>query len=243
MHVHAFSPLEIFQGAETLGVSVDHFLGQLADAGLGSLPGTAAEILDDRIRVNLCPDKVNTQQWFDVIDSAHRRGIPTTATIMYGHIEQPVHWAKHLLGLRQQQQKTGGFTELVPLPFVHMEAPMYLKGHSRIGPTWREAVLMHAVSRLVLSPEIVNIQASWVKLGPEGVAQCLKAGVNDIGGTLMDETITRSAGAEHGQEMTPQAMESILAKANRPARQRTTLYADAKNERKVCSFNSLPQAS
>mgnify|MGYP000002771256 FL=1 len=243
MHVHAFSPLEIFQGAETLGVSVDHFLGQLNDAGLGSLPGTAAEILDDRIRVNLCPDKVNTQQWFDVIDSAHRRGIPTTATIMYGHIEQPVHWATHLLRLRQQQQKTGGFTELVPLPFVHMEAPMYLKGHSRIGPTWREAVLMHAVSRLVLSPEIVNIQASWVKLGPEGVAQCLKAGVNDIGGTLMDETITRSAGAEHGQEMTPQAMESLLTKANRPSRQRTTLYADAKNERKVCSFISSTATS
>lgn len=239
MHVHAFSPLEIFQGAETLGVSVDHFLGQLNDAGLGSLPGTAAEILDDRIRVNLCPDKVNTQQWFDVIDSAHRRGIPTTATIMYGHIEQPVHWAKHLLGLRQQQQKTGGFTELVPLPFVHMESPMYLKGHSRIGPTWREALLMHAVSRLVLSPEIVNIQASWVKLGPEGVAQCLNAGVNDIGGTLMNESITRAAGAEHGQEMTPQAMESLLAKVNRPSRQRTTLYADAKNERKVCSFSSM----
>jgi FO synthase len=239
MHVHAFSPLEIFQGAHTLGVSVDHFLGQLADAGLGSLPGTAAEILDDRIRAKLCADKVNTQQWFDVINSAHRRGIPTTATIMYGHIEQPMHWAKHLLKLRQQQQETGGFTELVPLPFVHMEAPMYLKGHSRVGPTWREAILMHAVSRLVLSPEILNIQASWVKLGPEGVAACLKAGVNDIGGTLMDETITRSAGAEHGQEMTPYAMESLLTKANRPSRQRTTLYADAKLERKQCSFTSL----
>ncbi|MCP4071227.1 MAG: 5-amino-6-(D-ribitylamino)uracil--L-tyrosine 4-hydroxyphenyl transferase CofH [Hyphomicrobiales bacterium] len=236
MHVHAFSPLEIQQGAQTLDISIGNFLGRLIDAGLGSLPGTAAEILDDEVRMNLCPDKLNTAEWFEVIDTAHRLGLKSTATIMFGHIDQPEHWARHLLGLRNQQKRTGGFTELVPLPFVHMESPIYLKGRSRCGPTWRETLLMHSIARLVLHPHIPNIQTSWVKLGQDGVAACLAAGVNDLGGTLMDESITRSAGSEHGQEMTPESMEALLAKSGRPSRQRTTLYADAHLERRAASF-------
>jgi FO synthase len=236
MHVHAFSPLEVHQGAATLGIPVHGFLRQLIDAGLGSLPGTAAEILDDEVRAQLCHDKINTAKWFDVINAAHELGLKTTATIMYGHIDRPVHWARHLLKLRAQQKRTNGFTELVPLPFVHMESPIYLKGESRKGPSWREAILLHAVARLVLNPVIPNIQASWVKLGPEGVAACLSAGVNDIGGTLMNETITKSAGASYGQEMTPAAMEALLKGCNRPSRQRTTLYADAPNVQKTASF-------
>jgi len=238
IHVHAFSPLEIFQGADTLNVSVPEFLDQLVEAGLGSLPGTAAEILDDEVRDVLCPDKLSTADWFKVVDAAHRAGLKTTATIMFGHIEQPVHQARHLLRLREQQKLTGGFTELVPLPFVHMEAPIYLKGGSRRGPTWRETILIHAVARLALNPHISNIQASWVKLGLDGVAACLGAGVNDIGGTLMGESITRAAGAGHGQEMTPEAMEDMLVRVNRPSRQRTTLYADACEERRQQSMSS-----
>lgn len=238
IHVHAFSPLEIFQGAHTLNISVPEFLDQLVEAGLGSLPGTAAEILDDEVRDVLCPDKVSTADWLKVVDAAHRAGLKTTATIMFGHIEQPVHQARHLLRLREQQKLTGGFTELVPLPFVHMEAPIYLKGGSRRGPTWRETILIHAVARLALNPHISNIQASWVKLGLDGVAACLGAGVNDIGGTLMDESITRAAGAGHGQEMTPEAMEDMLIRVNRPSRQRTTLYADACEERRHQSMSS-----
>jgi FO synthase len=165
MHVHAFSPLEVRQGAHTLGLSVADFLKRLRDAGLGSLPGTAAEILDDDVRAIICPDKLRTQEWLDVIEAAHRVGLKTTATIMYGHVEQPEHWARHLLAIRTLQNKTGGFTEFVPLPFVHMEAPIYFKGRARRGPTWREAVLMHAVARLVLHPVVPNIQVSWVKMG------------------------------------------------------------------------------
>lgn len=236
MHIHAFSPLEVHQGAETLGLSLEAFLSQLIEAGLGSLPGTAAEILDDEVRAVLCPDKINTTEWFNVMDTAHRLGLKTTSTIMFGHVDRPIHWARHLLRLRDQQKKTGGFSELVPLPFVHMEAPMFLKGFSRRGPTWRESLLMHAVSRLVLHPHITNIQGSWVKLGPEGLANCLEAGANDAGGTLMDETITRSAGADHGQEMTPERMEVMLETISRPSRQRTTLYRNATNERRVSSF-------
>ncbi len=236
MHIHAFSPLEISQGAQTLGMEIAGFLELLIDAGLGSLPGTAAEILDDEVRSSLCPDKISTKQWLQVIDTAHRMGLKTTATIMFGHIDKPLNWARHLLRLRQQQLKTGGFTELVPLPFVHMEAPIFLKGMSRKGPTWRETILIHAVSRLVLHPHITNIQASWVKLGVDGVAACLRAGANDIGGTLMDESITRAAGSTHGQEMTPQAMENLLATLARPSRQRTTLYANVDKARAAASF-------
>jgi len=227
MHVHAFSPLEVFHGASTLGISVASFLGMLKDAGLGSLPGTAAEILDDGVREHLCPDKLKTQQWLDVIENAHRAGLRTTATIMFGHIETAQSWAAHLLHIRDLQESTGGFTEFVPLPFVHMEAPLNLKGLSRKGPTWRETLLMHAVARLVLHPLVTNIQASWVKLGTAGVAQVLDAGVNDLGGTLMNESISRAAGTAHGQELPPADMEALIRSAARTPLQRTTLYRNA----------------
>ncbi len=225
MHVHAFSPLEVWQGAHTLGVSLDEFLTELKRAGLGTLPGTAAEILDDDVRATLCPDKLKTGEWLEVMRTAHRIGFRTTATIMFGHMEGLAHWARHLLRLRELQAETGGFTEFVPLPFVHMEAPIYRKGRARRGPTFREAVLMHAVSRLALHPLIPNIQVSWVKMGPEGVKACLTAGVNDLGGTLMDESISRAAGASHGQEMSPAMMENLIHSMGRTPRQRTTLYA------------------
>ncbi len=240
LHVHAFSPLEIHQGAQTLGLSISEFLSRLQAAGLGSLPGTAAEILDDEVRADLCPDKLNTAEWFAVVDAAHRLGLKTTATMMFGHIDKPVHWAHHLLRLREQQLRTQGFTEFVPLPFVHMEAPIYLKGDARRGPTWRETLLVHAVARLALHPHIPNIQTSWVKLGADGTAACLGAGANDLGGTLMDESITRAAGAGHGQEMTPAAMERLLDRLGRPSRQRTTLYGEAPEERSAASFAHLP---
>lgn len=238
MHMHAFSPLEIHQGAQTLGIPVINFLRELKAAGLGTLPGTAAEILDDEIRGVLCADKINTQQWLDVMRAAHTAGFRSTATIMFGHIEGYQHWARHLLRIRNLQADTGGFTEFVPLPFVHMEAPIYLKGRARPGPTFREAILMHAVARLVLNPHIPNIQASWVKLGAEGVRQCLSVGVNDLGGTLMDESISRSAGASHGQEMMPQDMEAIILSAGRIPRQRTTLYRNADEDIRLRSFDA-----
>lgn len=241
MHMHAFSPLEVWQGAQTLGVSVREFLGELKATGLNTLPGTAAEILDDEMRALLCADKVNTQQWLDVMRTAHGLGFRTTATIMFGHIERYEHWARHLIRVRDLQVETGGFTEFVPLPFVHMEAPIYLKGRSRPGPTFRETILMHAVARLALNPHITNIQASWVKLGPEGVRHCLSAGVNDLGGTLMDESISRAAGASHGQEMTPQRMEAMIHSAGRLPRQRDTLYGNAPQERRTRSFDSVDE--
>jgi FO synthase len=236
MHVHAFSPLEVHQGAATLGMPVEQFLLQLKEAGLGTLPGTAAEVLDDEVRAVLCPDKIGTERWLEVMRAAHRTGFKTTATIMYGHVDHYRHWARHLLRLRALQAQTGGFTEFVPLPFVHMEAPIYRKGRARRGPTFREAVLMHAVARLVLHPLVPNIQTSWVKMGPEGVKVCLGAGANDLGGTLMDETITRSAGAVHGQEMTPQAMERIIGSLGRTPRQRNTVYGNVAEERYRASF-------
>jgi 7,8-didemethyl-8-hydroxy-5-deazariboflavin synthase CofH subunit len=230
IHIHAFSALEVFQGAETLGISTREFLQQLRAAGLGSMPGTAAEILDDEVRRRLCADKVNTQQWLDVIACAHSVGLKTTATIMFGHIERPVHWSRHLLRLKELQRRTGGFTEFVPLPYVHMEAPLFRKGGSRKGPTFREAVLMHAVPRLVLNRDIPNIQASWVKMGVDGVGVCLDAGVNDLGGTLMNESISRAAGAAHGQELTPAAMSQLIRSKGRTPWQRTTLYKDAPSQ-------------
>ena len=236
MHIHAFSPLEVHQGAVTLGVPVGEFLGLLKAAGLGTLPGTAAEILDDEVRAVLCPDKIGTDRWLDVMRTAHSLGFKTTSTIMYGHVDRYEHWARHLLRIRALQVETGGFTEFVPLPFVHMEAPIYLKGRARRGPTFREAVLMHAVARLALHPVLTNIQTSWVKMGPEGVKVCLESGANDLGGTLMDETITRSAGAVHGQEMTPARMESIIRSIGRIPRQRTTTYGDAPDDRYAASF-------
>jgi FO synthase len=236
MHIHAFSPLEVWQGAQTLGVDVTTFLRRLRAAGLGSLPGTAAEVLHDDVRATLCPDKLNTVQWLQVMEAAHEVGLPTTATIMYGHIDQPGHWASHLLHIRKLQQRTGGFTEFVPLPFVHMEAPMYLKGNARRGPSFREAILMHAVARLVFHGLIDNIQASWVKMGREGVAACLAAGANDLGGSLMNESITRAAGSGHGQEWEPGDIEAQIVACGRQPRMRTTLYADAPQGRRSAAL-------
>ncbi len=242
IHVHAFSPLEIFQGAATLDVSLDTFLGRLRDAGLGSLPGTAAEILDDEVRATLCPDKVNTKQWLDVVETAHNVGLKTTSTIMFGHVDSPIHWAKHLIHLRDLQTRTGGITEFVPLPFVHMEAPMYLRGESRRGPTWRETVLIHSVARLVLHPGIQNIQTSWVKLGPTGAGLCLNAGANDLGGTLMNETITRSAGASHGQEFSPHRMDELITSLKKVPGQRSTLYGNVTEAQIKKSYDAPPIA-
>jgi FO synthase len=238
MHVHAFSPLEVSHGAQTLGLSVRVFLERLRAEGLGSLPGTAAEILDDEVRARICPDKLKTGEWLDVVETAHRVGLPTTATIMFGHLEGPRSWTRHLLHIRDLQERTGGITEFVPLPFVHMEAPMYRKGHSRKGPTWRETLLMHAVARLVLHPLITNIQGSWVKLGPAGLAQVLRAGVNDCGGTLMNESISRAAGTQHGQELPPERMEALIRETGRVPRQRTTLYREAPPDRWQQSFGA-----
>lgn len=240
MHVHAFSPLEVCHGAKTLGLSVSDFLGRLKSVGLSSLPGTAAEILDDEVRAIICPDKVTTEEWMDVMRSAHRLGLGSTATIMFGHVERYEHVARHLLRVRALQQETGGFSELVPLPFVHLEAPIYLKGKARRGATLREAILIHAVSRLVLHPLITNIQASWVKMGPVGLAACLQAGCNDAGGTLMNESITRAAGAVHGEEISPGEMEQMISKMGRVARQRSTLYGEVQDDRRDASFGAGP---
>jgi FO synthase len=240
LHVHAFSALEIWQGAATLGLPLDSYLAELRDAGLGSLPGTAAEILDDEIRRVICPDKVTTAQWLEVHDTAHRVGLRSNVTMMFGHVDGPRSWARHLLRAREQQQASGGFTEFVPLPFVHMEAPMWLRGQARSGPTFGETLLVHAIARLALHPWITNVQVSWVKLGPDGVAAALRTGVNDLGGTLMNESISRAAGAEHGQEFPPEAMEALIRANGRVPRQRTTLYADAPPERVSASFGAAP---
>lgn len=240
MHVHAFSPLEVSQGAMTLGIPVRRYLEVLRDAGLGSLPGTAAEILDDEVRAVICPDKLDTAQWLEIVGSAHEVGLRTTSTIMFGHVENYGSWAKHILHLRDLQERTGGITEFVPLAFVHMEAPMSLRGQSRLGPTWREVRLMHAVSRLVLNPLITNIQASWVKLGEEGITALLRGGVNDLGGTLMNESISRAAGTQHGQEFAPAQMEGVIKSLGRRFEQRTTLYGRVPTERTETSFNAAP---
>jgi len=224
LHVHAYSPLEVFQGAQTAGRTVAEQLRLLKAAGLGSLPGTAAEILDDRIRKYLCPDKINTAQWAMVVEEAHRQGLRTTSTIMFGSIEGPQNWARHLMVLRDIQDKTGGFTEFVPLPFVHMEAPMFRKGRARRGPTWEEVVKMHAVARLALRGSIDNIQVSWVKCGLDGSRLILNSGANDLGGTLMNESISRAAGASHGQEVTPDQMRATISSIGRVPAQRTTTY-------------------
>jgi FO synthase len=242
MHVHAFSPLEAMQGAATLGLPIAAYLEQLRDAGLGTLPGTAAEILDDDVRRVICPDKLTTAQWLDVVRAAHRVGLRTTATIMFGHVEAPIHWARHLLRVRALQRETGGFTEFVPLPFVHREAPMGIRGTARRGPTFREALLMHAVARLALHPLIANVQASWVKLGPDGARAALAAGANDLGGTLMNESISRAAGTEHGQELPPARMDALIRAADRIPEQRTTLYGAPPLERVQASYRAAPLA-
>jgi FO synthase len=222
--VHGFTALEVTEGAKRLGEPLADYLRRLMDAGLRTLPGTAAEILDDEVRAILCPDKIDTEEWLEAHRTAHSVGLRSNVTIMFGSVEQPRSWARHIVRTRELQEETGGFTEFVPLPFVHMAAPIYLQKRARRGPTWREAVLMHAVGRIAYDGTIPNIQASWVKLGAQGVQQLLRAGVNDLGGTLMDESISRAAGAAHGQGMEEDGFRAIVEPLGRTLEQRTTLY-------------------
>ena len=225
IHIHGFTALEVTEGARRSEVPLAEYLTRLKEAGLKTLPGTAAEILDDEVRAVICPDKVNTEEWLEAHRTAHRVGLRSNITIMFGSVEQPVSWARHMVRTRALQRETGGFTEFVPLPFVHMATPIYLQKKARRGPTFRETVLMHAVARLAYAGDIDNIQVSWVKMGGEGARQLLRAGANDLGGTLMDENISRAAGATHGQRMGVDELEAIVAPLGRPLVQRSTLYA------------------
>jgi 7,8-didemethyl-8-hydroxy-5-deazariboflavin synthase CofH subunit len=241
MHVHAFSPLEIHHGATSLNVPIKDYLKMLKDAGLGSLPGTAAEVLDDAVRQEICPDKLNSEEWLSVVKSAHQVGIKTTSTIMFGHVDSETHvsWSEHLLALRELHRETNGITEFVPLPFVHFKAPIYEKGRARKGPTMRECVLMHAIGRLVLGPiGIKNIQASWPKMGPSFASNLLFAGCNDVGGVLMNESITRAAGSTFGQEFNVVEMEALITRAGRVPRLRNTLYENANEERRMVGIEN-----
>ncbi len=224
MHVHGFTALEVTEGAKRLGEDLPTYLRRLKDAGLASLPGTAAEILDDEVRAVLCPDKITTDEWLDCHAAAHEVGLRSNVTIMFGSIEHPESWARHMLRTRELQKITGGFTEFVGLPFVHMASPIYLQKASRRGPTFRENLLMHAVARIAYRGLIDNIQLSWVKIGEAGALQLLQAGCNDLGGTLMDENISRAAGAAHGQGMTEDRFESMVGPLGRRLQQRSTLY-------------------
>jgi FO synthase len=224
IHIHGFTALEVTEGARRLGEPLAGYLTRLRDAGLRSLPGTAAEILDDEIRAVLCPDKITTAEWLEAHRVAHSVGLRSNVTMMFGAIEQPLHWARHLLRARDLQAQTGGFTEFVGLPFVHMATPMYLKRAARRGPTWREVLLVHAVARIALHGLIDHVQASWVKLGASGARQLLQAGVDDLGGTLMDENISRAAGASHGQSLDEAGFRAIVEPLGRTLVQRTTLY-------------------
>jgi FO synthase len=224
MHVHGFTALEVTEGARRNGEDLRDYLLRIKDAGLASLPGTAAEILDDEVRAVLCPDKINTQQWLDCHRTAHEVGLRSNITIMFGSIEQPISWARHIVATRDLQRETGGFTEFVGLPFVHMASPIYLQRRSRRGPTFRETVLMHAVARIAYHGLIDNIQASWVKIGVDGARQLLQAGCNDVGGTLVNENISRAAGASHGQSMSEDGFAALTYPLGRPLRQRNTTY-------------------
>jgi len=230
MHIHGFTALEVLEGARRLDEPLESYLKRLMDAGLASLPGTAAEILDDEIRKDLCPDKINTEEWLEVHRTAHKIGLRSNVTMMFGSIEHPRHWVKHLLLCRDLQKETGGFTEFVGLPFVHMASPIYLQEKSRRGPTFRETLLLHAVARIAYNKLIPNIQASWVKIGFEGVRQLLQSGVNDLGGTLIDENISRAAGAQHGQMVKKSDFENLVAPLGRELVQRNTLYGTLNSE-------------
>ena len=225
MHIHGFTALEVTEGARRLGQSLEDYLRRLKAAGLASLPGTAAEILDDEVRAVLCPDKINTEEWLECHRAAHKIGLRSNITIMFGSVESPRSWARHMVVTRALQEETGGFTEFVGLPFVHMASPIYLQRKARRGPTFRETVLMHAIARIVYHGLIDNVQVSWTKIGVEGARQLLRSGCNDLGGTLMDENISRAAGASHGQKMTEEAFGSLISPLDRRLVQRSTLYA------------------
>jgi FO synthase len=222
--VHGFTALEVTEGARRLGVPLRDYLAEMKNAGLASLPGTAAEILDDEVRAIICPDKVNTEEWLEAHRTAHAVGLRSNVTIMFGHVERPEHVARHFVRCRDLQKETGGFTEVVPLPFVHMASPIFLQKRSRPGPTFREVLLLHAVARIAFRGWIDNIQTSWVKLGLDGARQALQAGVNDLGGTLMNESISRAAGASHGQGVEIDDFLAITEPLGRRLEQRTTLY-------------------
>lgn len=224
MHIHGFTALEVTEGAKRLGEPLHQYILRLKDAGLASLPGTAAEILDDDIRAIICSDKINTEEWLECHRVAHKAGLRSNITIMFGSVEHPISWAKHIVRTRDLQKETGGFTEFVGLPFVHMASPIYLQHKSRRGPTFRETVLMHSIARIAYHGLIDNIQVSWTKIGKVGAAQLLQAGCNDLGGTLMNENISRAAGASHGQEMTEDSFREIVEPLGRTLRQRSTLY-------------------
>ena len=228
MHIHGFTPLEIWQGAETINKSVEEYLIMLKEVGLNTLPGTAAEILDDRIRKYLCPDKITSKQWAYVMEVAHSLGIKSTATIMFGHIDDIESWTNHYSLIKNLQERTDGFTEIVPLPFVHMGSPIYLQGKSMPGPTWDEVLLVHSLARIYFHDCIDNIQASWVKLGHDGSLKLLEAGVNDLGGTLINENISRASGASHGQETTDLEFIDLIQKSNKKPYLRNTLYTKLK---------------
>ena len=226
MHIHAFSPFEVWYGAVKRRMSYADYLSDLKECGLGSMPGTAAEILDTEVRQKLTKNKLSAERWVEIIRTAHQVGIPTTATIMYGHVDAPRHWAAHIALLRDIQRETGGFTELVPLSFVHTESPLYTQNPNEVrpGPTHDEVSLMHAVSRIMLYGFIDNIQVSWTKLGAERARQMLQRGVNDLGGTLMNESISRSAGSKHGQEITAKELCDLIRSAGRVPVRRNTVY-------------------
>ena len=224
IHLHGFTALEVTEGARRLGMPLREYLTLAKEAGLATLPGTAAEVLDDEVRDQICADKVDTDEWLDAHRTAHEVGLRSNVTILFGTIEHPEHVANHLLRTRALQRETGGFTEFVPLPFVHMASPIHLQGRSRLGPTFREVLLMHAVGRIAYRGAIDNVQVSWVKCGTAGAQQVLRAGANDLGGTLMDESISRAAGASHGQEVDEVELRAITEPLGRPLEQRTTLY-------------------
>ena len=224
MHVHGFTALEVTEGARRLGEPLREYILRLKEAGLASLPGTAAEILDDDVRAIICSDKINTEEWLECHRVAHKAGLRSNITIMFGSVEHPISWAKHIVRTRDLQKETGGFTEFVGLPFVHMASPIYLQHKSRRGPTFRETLLMHAIARIAYHGLIDNIQVSWTKIGKAGAAQLLQSGCNDLGGTLMNENISRAAGASHGQEMTEESFREIVEPLGRTLQQRSTVY-------------------
>ena len=239
LHIHGFTPLEIWQGAETINLSVEDYLTLLKDAGLNTLPGTAAEILDNRIRKYLCPDKITSEQWGYVMEVAHSLEIKSTATIMFGHIDDIKSWVNHFDLIKRIQKRTKGFTEIVPLPFVHMGSPIFLQGKSMPGPTWDEVTLIHALARIYFYGSIDNIQASWVKLGHDGASKLLHAGVNDLGGTLINENISRASGADHGQHTTDIEFVELIEKSNKKPFLRNTLYTEKKSLSAISNLENV----